>query len=212
MMLIGDKKIQVFKWLFQYFITFCALCTANHCLSLAIFEMCGYCLYTYTLIYICLLVAFSLLLSCAVHNILVRRGEKYKLLEELRAVKFEDIPHVMICLINKSKEREAQKLHAHQNEITPESELCVACYENKPSIRNVPCRHSVLCRSCNWNMLRVSIENRTPLICPWCRMGITEFCGEMRPDLTSLQWVDIKWALKELETLKSRRRRGAGTL
>ena len=207
-----SKKFHIFRWFIQYFLTFCVLCVANHCFSVALFTICGYCLYTYTFVYTFLLVTFSLLLSNAVYGFLIRREEKHKVLEGLRAVSYEDVPHVMVALFNRSNERKAKNLCGHQDEVTPEGELCVACYENKPTIQNIPCGHSVLCKGCNWNLLRISIENRTPLICPWCRVGIKDFCGEMKPDLNSIEWMDIKWALMELDMLKAKRRRSAGAL
>ena len=211
-MVTNNRTFQIIRWLIQYFLTFCALCAANHLFSVALFTICGYCLYTYTFVYTFLLVTFSLFLSNAVYSFLIRREEKHKVFEGLRAVSHEDIPRVMVSLINRSNERKAKDLCGHQNEVTPEGELCVACYENKPSIKNIPCGHSVLCRGCNWNLLRISIENRTPLICPWCRVGIENFYGEMKPDLNSIEWMDIKWALMELDMLKAKRRRSAGAL
>ena len=210
-MLNDNKKIEMCKWLLQYSLTFCALCVANHCFSVTLFTMCGYCIFTYAFAFTFFLTTFSLFLSSAVYYFLAKREEKNKVLEDLRAVSYEDIPRVMVWLINKAKARETKTSCANQNDIT-RGELCVACYESQPSIKNIPCGHSVLCRSCNWNLLRISIENRAPLICPWCRSGIQDFHGEMGPDFQSIEWKDVKDALLELEMLKAKRHRSAGAI
>ena len=203
--------MQIGRCFLQYFLAFCALCAVNHCFSVALFTMCGYCLLTYAFVYTFLLVTISLFLSTAVYHILIRKDEKNKILQDLSAVSYEDIPYVMVWLINKSKERESNYLTSNEKEVTPEGEPCVACYENMPVIKNMPCGHTVLCKSCNWNLLRISIENRSPLICSWCRTGIKDFCGEMRPDLDLVEWGDIKGALNELEMLKTKRKRSVGS-
>ena len=151
----------------------------------------------------------ALFVSSAAHHVL-RKKEKTKLIEELRSVSYEDIPYVMVWLINKANERRTKCLIPNQDEAAPVEELCVACYENVPSIRNTPCGHKVLCRGCNWSLLRISIENRSPLICSWCRGAITDFEGEMRPNMDFVELSDIKGALFQLETVRARRKRYVG--
>lgn len=202
-----NSRLKTIQWLLQYFIAFFALCLTNHCISVALFSICGYCLLTYSVVFTFVLVTISLFISSAVYHMLIKKDEKNKMLEELRAVSYEDIPFVMAWLIDKSNER-----HIKECKVDNEDEQCVACYENRPTIRNVPCGHQVLCRGCNWNLLRISIENRSPLTCSWCRTGIKDFEGEMKPDLHSLEWSDIKGALVQLEIVKERRKRSVGTL
>ena len=194
----------------QYSILFGLLCAINHGFSVMLFHLCGYCLVRYSVAYIVFLMTTSLLLSNVLFRAFVRRDEKRRILKELRTVTSEDIPYVMIQLIQKSRGREMSNSTSQKRRPDGDEEkLCVACYERAPLIKNIPCGHVVLCKECNWSLLKVSIENRSLLSCSWCRTGIKEFEGEMRPDLDLIEWEDIQTALNTLESVKSNRKQNS---
>ena len=139
-----------------------------------------------------------------VYHLFIRKDERQRMMADLRAVKHEDIPYVMVSLLERIKERgyEQKIRNKHEHEAKEGDNSCVACYEVIPSIKNQPCGHVVLCSRCNWHLIRVSIENRTPLICSWCRTPVKDFEGELRPNLDLIEWKDIKDALTDLKFRK----------
>ena len=198
------NKMKLCICILKYLIGFSALCTANHCFSVTLFYLCGYCLLTYAVVYTFCLVTVSFFLSTVVFHIFIRKDDKKRILDDLRGVKYEDVPYVMVSLLKKVQEREPSRLTDKSDSIIDER-LCVACYEAAPTIMNIPCGHMVLCSSCNWHLLRVSIENKSALICSWCRTGIKDFEGEMRPNLELIEWEDVRDALLDLQGWKTKR-------
>ena len=52
-----------------------------------------------------------------------------------------------------------------------ETEECIACFENKPLIKMLPCNHSLLCTVCIKDGLRTTTCKRP--LCPTCRRSVT---------------------------------------
>ena len=201
MLLNSSYTMGFLECLAKYFTAFFILCTLNHFVSITLLRYCGYCIVTYALVYTFCLVTFSMFLSTVVYRVLVCKDRKKQVLQELRAVSYEDIPFLMIALLERIKQRKPP----HERHAEPEAhgKTCVACYEASASITNMPCGHMVLCSACNWHFLRVSIENQTALTCSWCRTPIKDFEGAMRPNLDLIDWQDIKEALTELKSKKA---------
>eukprot|EP00794_Sanderia_malayensis_P020367 gene20367-22376_t len=199
-----NSKLHLLKDISKCMLGFIFLCIVNHFVSTVMFRRCGYCLVTYAVVYTFYLATVSLFLSTVVYNIFVRQDDQQRLLLELRSMKHEDIPFVMVLLLERIRERQSKQKEPQDGEIDNEAtEACIACYDELPSIRNMPCGHVVLCSSCNWHLIRVSIENRSPLACSWCRTPVKDFEGQMRPNLDLLELQDIKDAMAEIKSRKA---------
>ncbi len=198
-----NGKLRFLGCLARYSVGFVILCIVNHFVSVVMFRQCGYCLVTYIFVYTFYLVTVSIFLSTIVYNLSVRKDEQTRLLAELRAVKYDDMPYVMVSLLERIRERQkAGKPQFDEHAKEASQDQCIACYEVLPSIRNVPCGHVVLCSGCNWQLIRVSIENQSPLVCSWCRTPVKDFEGQLRPNLDLLELQDIRDALSDLKMRK----------
>ena len=215
-MAISSRIKESFIWkitrLFGYFVLFLLLCIPNHFVSVILFNVCGRCLWTYLLVYTTCLIVMSTVLSTIIFQIFIGKDDRGALLRDLKKVRYEDMPFIMVKLLEKENERKADSKYstllekAQIQEPGEDDRVCVACLDLKPSIVNRPCGHNALCSRCNWHLLRVSLETRSPLACSLCRSPIRDFDGDMRPNLELIEWSDVKEALEALRDFHRRRK------
>lgn len=160
--------------LFRLAVSLGMLTIINYNLSICVLTFWSYDIWNFMLTLLLTLALLSPLLFYITRMLVSRKQDMLKrCLADITLPIFAEIMSKHIAM--KYKERPQTETKKH---------LCIICYENNASTRFLPCNHQVICGSCAWKYIGVSVEEKLGLRCVLCRTNIENFTGDLLTELT----------------------------
>ena len=160
--------------LFRLAVSLGMLTILNYNLSICVLTFCGYDVWNFMLTLFLTLALLSPLLFYITRMLVSKKQDMLKrYLADITLPIFAEIMSKHIAMKYKERPQPATKKY-----------LCIICYENNASTRFLPCNHQVICGSCAWKYIGVSVEEKNGLRCVLCRTDIENFTGDLLTELT----------------------------
>jgi len=158
-------------------ITSILMTVLNYYISVTIFMLCGFNVWTFVPVFTFVTLSMSTLIYFTVKKIVsLRKCSAVAYLKTLSLLEFTSLMSEYIdksCVIDV---KDNSNLSEDQSNL---NNACLVCYENIARTTSYPCKHTVMCGMCAWKYIGVCLSNHQRLRCILCRTDIVHFQGDL---------------------------------